>query len=128
MVIHHKRNDIMPFVATWMQLEVILVKIGKRKANTIWYPFYLESKIWHKWTYLWSDPWGCKESDTTELLNWTELMKQKQTHRHKTNLWLPRRKRGRTVMDLEFGFSRCKLLYVEWINKKVILYSTGDYI
>ena len=35
MVIHHKRNDIMPLVATWMQLEVILVKIGKRKANTI---------------------------------------------------------------------------------------------
>ena len=24
--------------------------------------------------------------------------------------------------------SRCKLLYVGWINNKVLLYSTGDYI
>ena len=31
-------------------------------------------------------------------------------------------------MDWEFGISRCKLLYVEWINNKVILYSTGNYI
>ena len=26
------------------------------------------------------------------------------------------------------GISRCKILHVEWINKKVILYSTGNYI
>ena len=31
-------------------------------------------------------------------------------------------------MNWEFGISRCKLLYTEWINKKVLLYSTGDYI
>ena len=30
-------------------------------------------------------------------------------------------------VDWEFGVSRCKLLYVEWI-KKVLLYSTGNYI
>ena len=30
--------------------------------------------------------------------------------------------------DWEFGISRCKLLHVEWINNKVLLYSTGDYI
>ena len=24
--------------------------------------------------------------------------------------------------------SRCKLLYIGWINNKVLLYSTGDYI
>ena len=30
-------------------------------------------------------------------------------------------------MDWEFGVSRCKLLYKEWINK-VLLYSTGNYI
>ena len=29
-------------------------------------------------------------------------------------------------MDWEFGISRCKLLYIEWINK-VLLYSTGNY-
>ena len=29
---------------------------------------------------------------------------------------------------LEFEISRCKLLYIEWINNKVLLYSTGSYI
>ena len=31
-------------------------------------------------------------------------------------------------MGWEFGISRCKLLYTEWINNKVLLYSTGNYI
>ena len=31
-------------------------------------------------------------------------------------------------MDWEFGNSRCKLLYIDWINNKVLLYSTGNYI
>ena len=31
-------------------------------------------------------------------------------------------------VDYEFGISRCKLLYEAWINKKVLLYSTGIYI
>ena len=31
-------------------------------------------------------------------------------------------------MDCEFGNSRGKLLYTEWINNKVLLYSTGNSI
>ena len=31
-------------------------------------------------------------------------------------------------MGWEFGITRCKLLYVEWINSKVLLYSRGNYI
>ena len=34
---------------------------------------------------------------------------------------------NRGGMDWEFGVSRCKLLYIEWINNKVLLY-TGNYI
>ena len=30
-------------------------------------------------------------------------------------------------MDCEFGLSRCKLVYIEWINNKVLLYRTGNY-
>ena len=30
--------------------------------------------------------------------------------------------------DWEFGISRDKLLCTEWINNKVLLYSTGNYI
>ena len=50
-------------------------------------------------------------------------MKQRQTHR-------PREQtcgcQGRG-MDWEFGVSRCKLLHLEWINNKILLYSTGNY-
>ena len=28
----------------------------------------------------------------------------------------------------EVAVSRCKLLYIEWINNKVLLYSAGNYI
>ena len=31
-------------------------------------------------------------------------------------------------MDWKFGVSRCKLLYLDWINSKVLLYSTGNCI
>ena len=35
---------------------------------------------------------------------------------------------GDEGMKWEFGVSRCKLLYIEWINNKVLLYYTGNYI
>ena len=42
-------------------------------------------------------------------------------------MWLPRgRGGGEGGMDWEFGINRCKLLYIEWINNKVLLYSTGN--
>ena len=31
-------------------------------------------------------------------------------------------------MEWECGISRCKLVYIGWINNKVLLYSTGNYI
>ena len=31
-------------------------------------------------------------------------------------------------VEWEAGVSRCKLLYMEWINDKVLLYSTENYI
>ena len=31
-------------------------------------------------------------------------------------------------MGWEFGISRCKLIYIEWINNEVLLYSTRNYV
>ena len=31
-------------------------------------------------------------------------------------------------MDWGFGISRCKLLYIEWINNKIPWYSIGNHI
>ena len=35
---------------------------------------------------------------------------------------------GGRGMNWEFGISRCKLVYIDWLNNKVLLYSTGNYI
>ena len=35
---------------------------------------------------------------------------------------------GGSGMDGKFGVSRCKLIHLEWINNRVLLYSTGNYI
>ena len=56
-------------------------------------------------------------------------MKQKQTHRHRAQTCGCQGGGGvGGGMEWEFGISRCKLLYIEWINNKVLLYSTGKYI
>ena len=49
-----------------------------------------------------------------------------QTHRHR--LVVAKGEGGGGEVDWEFGVSRCKLLHSEWINNKVLLYSTGNYI
>ena len=55
-------------------------------------------------------------------------MKQKQTYRHREQTWLPRGSEGGGGLNWEFVVSRCKLLYIECIHNKVLLYSTGNYI
>ena len=55
--------------------------------------------------------------------------KQKQTHRHREQTCgCQGVGEGRGRMEWEFGISRCKLLYIRWINNKVLVYSTGNYI
>ena len=53
-------------------------------------------------------------------------MKQKQTYRHREQTCVRQGLEGGMVW--EFGISRCKLLYIESINNKALLYSTGNYI
>ena len=56
-------------------------------------------------------------------------MRQKQTQRHrKEACGCQRGRRMREGMDWEFGVSRCKLLHIEWMDNKVLLHSTGNYI
>ena len=52
--------------------------------------------------------------------------KQKQTHRHREQTCGCQE--GWGGKDWEFGINRCKLLYIEWIDNKVLLYSTGSSI
>ena len=99
-----KKNEVIPSSATWMNLEIIILsEVSQRKTNAMWYHIYVESKIWHKWTYLWNRN---RSTDIENSLVVTLV-------------------RGK---DWEFGTSRCKLLRIEWINNKILQYTTGKYI
>ena len=69
--------------------------------------------------------WNLKYS-TNEHIYETET--DSQTYR--TDLRLPKGRRGERGMSWEFGVSinRCKLLCLEYINNKVLLYNTGNYM
>ena len=67
--------------------------------------------------------WNLKY-DTNELIYETETDSWIQ----RTDLWLPRREREWRQMNCELGISRCKLLYIEWANSKILLYSTMNCI
>ena len=43
----------MPFTATWMDPEVIMLsEVSQRKTHIIWYHLHWNLKKEHKWTYL----------------------------------------------------------------------------
>ena len=96
-----KKNEIMPFVATWTQLKIIILsEVSQKKTNIMCYHLYLECKIWHKRTYL---------RNRNRLTGIED------------KLLVAKRKWGREGTDWDFGVSRYKLLCVEWINNKVLL-------
>ena len=98
-----KKNDIMPFAATMDATRYYqLSEVRKKKTNTIWYHLYVESQEWHEWSYLW---------------NRNRLSHTEQSYGCQ----------GGSGAGTGMEWSRCKLLYIEWINK-VLLYITGNYI
>ena len=58
------------------------------------------------------------------------IYKMETDSRTEIDSWWPREMGCEGGMGCEFGISRCKLLilYIEWINNKVLLYSTENYI
>ena len=71
----------------------IISEVRNRETSTIWYCLYVESKIWHKWTYL-QNRHGF--TDRRDLL--------------------VAKGGGVRRMEEAAGVIRCKLLYIEWIN------------
>ena len=62
---------------------------SERKTNAIWYQAYVESKIWHKLTYLYN------RNGLEEIEN---------------RLMVAKREASVEQMDRELGISRCKVL------------------
>ena len=65
--------------------------------------------------------WDPIENDSNELIYKTE------TNREQT-CGCGGVGEGRGGFDWEFGAIRFKLLYIEWINNKILLHNTGKYI
>ena len=99
-----KKDKILSFAATCMDLGIILLsEVSQRQTPS-------------NLTYRWSPTHAADE-----CVYGTET--DSQTHR--TDLWLPGAWRAGGGMEWEFGLSRCKLVYIEQINNKVLPYSTG---
>ena len=49
----HKKDEIMPFAATWMDLEIIILSKSDRERQISYDVTYMWNlKKWCKWTYL----------------------------------------------------------------------------
>ena len=69
-----KKNEILPFAATWMDLEIIILsEVSQTKTNIIWYHLYVESK---------------------KIIQRNSFTKQKQTNRHRRQSYSYQRGRG----------------------------------
>ena len=82
----------MPFAATWMDLEIIILSKVSQKEKDILYDT----------TYMWN-----LKYDTNELIYKTE------TDSQRTDLWLLRGRGSGGGMDWEFGIDIYTLLYLK---------------
>ena len=98
-----QKNEIMPFAATWMDLEIIILSEKEKEKCHMWNPKQGTNEFIYK-----------RETDS-----WTQ----------RTDLWLPR-KGGLGegwIGSLGLADANYYTKNIEWINKS-LLQSTGNYI
>ena len=102
-----KKNEIMPSAATWMDTEIIVSEVKSERGRKIPYDI----------TYLQNLKYDTNQHN----------YKTKKTHRYRQKTCGCQGGRwGRGGENWELGISRCRLVYMEWINK-VLSYSTENY-
>ena len=100
--LHRRGGPVVLILDTTLDLgNVIMSEVSQRRRNIVWHPLYLESKKnWYRWTYL-------------------------------QNRKRPRLRKGAydclgEEIVREFGKVMYTLLYLKWITKKDLLYSTWN--
>ena len=102
-----KKNEIMPFAATWMELEtLILSKVSQKEKDK----YHMISHIWNL------------------IYGTNERFHRKEHHVLGEQTYGCQGEGGGSGMDWELGVNRCRLLPLEWISNEILLCSTGNYI
>ena len=101
------KNEIMPFAATWIQLEIIKLSEVSQKEDK-----------YHMTSLICVLKFGTNEP----------IYRRNRLTDMKNRFVVAKGVGERSGMDLEFGVHRCKLLYLEWIDNKILLYSMGKCI
>ena len=100
-----KKNNIMPFAATWMKLKTLILSEVSQKEKDKYHMISLISAI----------SYSAQMNLSTEK----KLMDME-------NRLLIAEGEGGSGMDGEFGVNRCKLLPLEWVSNEMLLCSTGN--
>ena len=92
-----KKNELMPFAATWMQLEIILSEVSQTEIDKYYNITYMLNLKYNR----------------------NEHIYETETHRPRKQTCSCQGERSTGWgMDLEIGTNRYKLLHTEWINNE----------
>ena len=71
LLFNHRKDEIMLFAATWMDLDIIILSKASQTKKNIWYHLYVESK----------------KKVTNELIYKTETDSEKQIYGYQMGKW-----------------------------------------
>ena len=97
----------MPFAATWMELEILILSEVSQKEKDKYHMISLTSGIQYM---------AQMNLSTEKIMDW------------ENTVVVAKGAGGGSGMEWEFEVNGCKLLPLEWISNEILLYSTGNYI
>ena len=98
----------MPCAATWMKLETLTPSEISQEEKDKYHMMPI--------------------SGISYMAQMNLFMEKKQIHAHGEQACDCKGGGGGSGMDWEFGFSRCKMLHLEWIGNEILPYSPRNYI